>query len=175
MARRYIITLLLFILFIIENTIVVLFLPEAWQTRIVPHLVFVVILFASIYDHRHVGLILGICFGLLQDVVFYGAMMGQYSFAMGLSAYLIGLVFRSRRSSMSVMMIAVIVGSLLLDSILFGIYTLFKLTHETYAFNLLDHIVPNMIVQVIFALIIYVPLRRQIEKMATKRTKEETV
>ncbi|WP_068615758.1 rod shape-determining protein MreD [Paenibacillus tuaregi] len=174
MKRRYILTLLLFLLFIVEGTIVPLLIPGAWQTRIIPHLVYVVILFAAVYDHRYIGLMLGLAFGMLHDVVFYGVMVGVYSFSMGLSGYLMGLIFRSRHASIVVMMIVVLIGSILMDSMVFGIYSIFKIYTLPYTYALVDHIVPTMIVQLVFALAIYVPLRRQIEKLVKRRPKEET-
>ncbi|MNR33310.1 hypothetical protein D3C85_1509740 [compost metagenome] len=111
---------------------------------------------------------------MLHDVVFYGIMIGTYSFSMGLSGYLMGLLFRSRRASLLVMMIVVVIGSLLMDSMIFGIYTIFKINKLTYTYALRDYIVPNMIVQLIFALAIYVPLRRQIDKLVKRRPQEET-
>ncbi|MGG6313514.1 rod shape-determining protein MreD [Paenibacillus macerans] len=171
--RKYILILLLFVLFILEGTIVPWLVPEAWQTRITPHLVYVVILYFSVYENRHTGLILGLVFGLLHDIVFYGALIGAYSFAMGLSCYLLGLLSRSQRAPLPLMMIIVLIGSLLLDSILFGTYSLFELTHQPYTWALKNHIIPNVFVQFVFALAIYVPLRRQLEIMTRRRSPEE--
>ncbi|MFD1178669.1 rod shape-determining protein MreD [Paenibacillus puldeungensis] len=171
--RKFILILLLFLLFILEGTIVPWLIPGSWQTRIVPHLVFIGILYFSIYDNRHTGLLLGLCFGLLHDVVFYGALIGAYSFAMGLTGYLMGLLSRNQRAPLPLMMIIVLIGSLLLDSILFGTYSLFELTHEPYTWALSNHIIPNVFVQFIFALIIYVPLRRQLEMLTKRRAPEE--
>lgn len=171
--RKYILILLLFLLFIVEGTIVPWLVPDAWQTRIVPHLVYVAILFFTVYESRHTGLILGLCFGLLQDVVFYGAMIGPYSFAMGLCGYLFGLLSKTRQAPLPLMMIIVFIGSLLLDSILFGTYSLFGLVHEPYSWALMNHIIPNMFVQFIFALIVYVPLRRQLEIITKRRSAED--
>ncbi|MNC22113.1 Rod shape-determining protein MreD [compost metagenome] len=171
--RKYILILLLLLLFIVEGTIVPWLVPGSWQTRVFPHLVYVAILFISIYDNRHRGLVLGLCFGLLQDVVYYGALIGAYSFAMGLSCYLMGLIFRVRQAPLPLMMIVVMVGSMLLDSILFGTYRLFELTHQPYTWALMNHIIPNLFVQFIFALIIYVPLRRELEITTRRRSPEE--
>ncbi|MNJ51488.1 hypothetical protein D3C77_467950 [compost metagenome] len=68
------------------------------------------------------------------------------------------------------MMIVVMIGSLLLDSILFGTYSLFELTHQPYTWALMNHIIPNVFVHFVFALAIYVPLRRQLELITKRRT-----
>lgn len=70
--RKLILILLLFLLFILEGTLVPWLIPTAWQTRIAPHLVYVVILYFSVYENRHTGLILGLVFGMLHDIVFMG-------------------------------------------------------------------------------------------------------
>ncbi|GIO87136.1 hypothetical protein J25TS5_40680 [Paenibacillus faecis] len=171
--RRTILILLLFVLFILEGTVLPWFIPEAWETRINPHLVYIAILFFSIYEDRHTGLILGLCFGLLHDVVFYGAMVGTYSFAMGLCGYLIGLLSRSKQTPLPLMLIFVITGSLLFDSIIFGTYSLFGVVHEPYSWAVMHHIIPNVFVQFLFALLIYVPLRKQLEIITKRRSPEE--
>ncbi|WP_055105546.1 rod shape-determining protein MreD [Paenibacillus ihumii] len=170
--RKHVLILLLFVLFIVEGTVVPWLIPGAWQTRIVPHLSYIAILFITVYDNRHSGLVLGLLFGLLQDVVYYGSIIGAYSFAMGLSSYLLGLVFRSPRAPLPLMMIVVIIGSLLLDSILFGTYSLFELTHQPYTWALMNHIIPNVFVHFVFALAIYVPLRRQLELITKHRSSQ---
>jgi rod shape-determining protein MreD len=165
--------LLLFVLFIVEGTIVPWLIPGSWQTRLFPHLVFVCIMFFSIYENRYSGLILGLLFGLLHDVVFYGALIGAYSFAMGFTGYLVGVPSKSRPIPLPMMLICIISGSLLLDSTLFGIYSLFELTHQSYSWALVNHIIPNLFVQFVFALIIYVPLRRQLEIIMKRRSPDK--
>jgi rod shape-determining protein MreD len=168
---------ILFLLFIVEGAIVPWLIPGDWQTRVVPHLTYIVILFFAVYDNRHTALVLGLIFGLLQDIVYYGALIGAYSFAMGLSCYIIGLIFGSRRSRapMPLMMIVVLIGSMMLDSILFGTYSLFELVHLPYTWALMNHIIPNMFFHFIFALAVYVPLRRQLEIMGKRRTSSDDI
>lgn len=168
MGRKQVLILLLFLLFILEGTIVPWLLPGSWQNVIMPNLVFIVLLFVSVYHHRHTALVLGIIFGMLHDIVFYGDMIGTYSFVMGVSAYLMGFIFQAPRAPMPVMMTVVILGSLLFDSMLFGIYRVFSLTAISYDWNLLHHILPDLVVHFVFGLIIYVPLRKQLEQLGKR-------
>ena len=92
---------------------------------------------------------------------------------MGLSGYLLGLLSRNQRAPLPLMMIIVLLGSLLLDSILFGTYSLFELIHQPYTWALKNNIIPNVFVQFVFALAIYVPLRRQLEIITRRRSPEE--
>lgn len=171
--RKTILILLLFVLFIVEGTIVPWLIPYSWQTRLFPHLVFVVIMYFSMFENRHTGLVLGLIFGLMHDIVFYGAIIGPYSFAMGFTGYLVGLPSRSRPIPLPMVLILIIFGSLLLDSTIFGIYSLFELTHQAYSWALVNHIIPNMFVQFVFALALYVPLRRQLEILTKRRSPEQ--
>lgn len=169
-GRKQVLIILLFLLFVLEGTIMPWIIPDAWLPRIGYNFVYIAILFVSVYYHRHTGLVLGIIFGLLHDVVFYGHMIGPYSFAMGLAAYLLGLIFKSQRTSMPVMMMVVIFGSLLFDTILFFIYKLFQLNHVSYDWALVEYMIPTVFIHFIFALIIYVPLRKQLDKLSRQRS-----
>lgn len=171
--RRSVLILVLFLLFIIEGTILPWLIPDAWQMRIVPNLVLIVILFVTVYHHRHTALILGLSFGMLHDVVFYGRILGAHSFTIGLSAYLIGLVFQLPRAPLPLMMTVVLLGSLLEDSMLFGIYSVFNLEQQPYNWALLHHMLPTMLFHFAAGLVLYVPLRRQLELLGKETRKEE--
>lgn len=171
--RRSVLVLLLFLLFIMEGTILPWLIPDVWQMRIIPNLVFVVILFVTIYHSRHTALILGLSFGILHDVVFYGRILGAHSFSMGLSAYLIGLLFQIPRAPLPLMMTVILLGSLLGDSMLFGIYSVFNLNQEPYSWAILNHMLPTMLFHFAFALLLYIPLRRQLELIKKETGKEE--
>jgi rod shape-determining protein MreD len=172
--RRSVLILLLFLVFILEGTVLPWLIPDAWQLRIIPDLVFIILLFVTIYHHRHTALVLGLSFGMLHDIVFYGRILGAHSFAMGLSAYLIGLIFQTPRAPLPLMMTVVLLGSLLQNSVLFGIYSVFKLNQQPYNWALLDYMLPTMLFHFAMALILYIPLRRQLAILKNEIRKEET-
>lgn len=171
--RRSVLILLLFLLFIIENTILPWLVPDAWQMRIIPNLVLIVILFVTVYHHRHTALILGLSFGMLHDIVFYGRILGAHSFAMGVSAYLIGLVFQLPRAPLPLMMTVVLLGSLMEDSVLFAIYSVFNLNQQPYNWALLHHMLPTMLFHFAIGLALYIPIRRQLELVGKENRTEE--
>ncbi|MRN56237.1 rod shape-determining protein MreD [Paenibacillus monticola] len=175
MRRRPFLILLLFLLFILQGTILPWLIPNVWEMRIIPNLVFIVILFITVYHHRHTALLLGLSFGMLHDVIFYGRIIGAHSFAMGLSAYLIGLIFQIPRAPLPLMMTVVLLGSLLGDSMLFAIYSVFNLNNEPYSWALLNHMLPTMLFHFAFALLLYIPLRRQLELLKKETRKEENI
>ncbi|WP_151736501.1 rod shape-determining protein MreD [Paenibacillus tengchongensis] len=171
--RRSVLVLVLFLLFILQGTILPWLMPDSWQMRIIPNLVFIVLLFVTVYHHRHTALVLGLAFGMLHDIIFYGRILGAHSFAMGLSAYLIGLIFQLPRAPLPLMMSVVLLGSLLQDSILFAIYSVFNLTQVPYNWALLNHMLPTMLFHFAIGLILYIPVRRQLELLKKETRKEE--
>ncbi|MFP4979348.1 rod shape-determining protein MreD [Paenibacillus sp. CN-4] len=172
-TRKSLLVLSLFLVFLLESTILPWLIPDGWQMRIVPNLVFILILFVSVYHHRHTALILGLSFGMLHDIVFYGRIIGGHSFAMGLSAYLLGLIFQIPRAPLPLMMTVLLLGSLVQDSLLFGIYSVFSLNHEPYNWALLHYMLPTMLFHFAAGLLLYVPVRRQLEQLKLNSRKEE--
>lgn len=73
------------------------------------------------------------------------------------------------------MMAAVLIGSFLLDSMLFAIDQLFQLNHQTFNWALAQYIIPDLFIHFLFALIIYVPVRKQLQRLGTRVKKEEAV
>ncbi|MCR8846251.1 rod shape-determining protein MreD [Paenibacillus sp. SC116] len=171
MNRNWMILFLL-ILFFIEGSVVPHLIPDGWYGRIAVQFVFVVVLFHGVYAHRHTALLMGLGFGLLHDIVYYGQIIGPHSFTMGFLGYLAGYVFNVRHKTMVMMLFVVLIGSFLYQTIIFGIYTLFSLSHFTYQQALLDYIIPSMFVQLIFALIVYVPLRKWFDMIQGNNKKD---
>ncbi|WP_028561855.1 rod shape-determining protein MreD [Paenibacillus pinihumi] len=167
------IILIMFVLFLLEGTIVSWLVPEEWTHRLIPHFVFVFVLFSSMYAGRHVALFLGLAFGMLQDIVFYGHIIGVHSFSMGLCGYLAGLLLEYKRAPMLTAISVIGMGCLLLDTVTFMIYTVFQINKQPYVWALTHHILPSLFLQLIFALIFYIPARRWFEGAYRKKTKEE--
>lgn len=172
-GRKSVLIVLLFLLFVMEGTVLPWLIPDSWATRIVPNVVLIILLFVTVYHHRHTALVLGICFGMLHDVVFYGRILGAHSLAMGVSAYLIGLIFQLPRAPLPLMMTIIMLGSWLNDSILYGIYHTFKLIQDPYNWALMHYMLPTMLVHFALGLALYIPVRRQLEKLSRPVRKEE--
>lgn len=163
MKRRWMIVVMILLL-IIEGTVMPWIIPGKWELRLIPHFVFVIVLFYGMYTSRYLALVMGLIFGLLHDVIHYGNMIGVYSFSMGLCGYLIGKVFGGKRLGIGWMMLVVMLGSWLFDSMTFSIYTMFRVNHMSYQWALFYHIIPSMFLQLAFALLVYVPVRRMLDE-----------
>lgn len=176
MQQRNIIGLTLIFLFLLETTIFHWFIPLEWKgnIHIFPHFVLIVILFIALYAHRHFALVLGLVFGLLHDIVFYGFMIGPYAFGMGLVGYLTGFIFnRSNVNFLSAIPI-VMLATFCFEMIIFGLYRLFGLIEVSSSWIFLHQILPSFLFNLLFALAIYIPIRYLIDKMGSNRNEEET-
>ncbi|OPA80347.1 rod shape-determining protein MreD [Paenibacillus selenitireducens] len=162
MKRRWMIVVMILLL-MIEGTVMPWIIPGDWKLRIIPHFVFVIVLFYGVYTSRYLALVMGLVFGLLHDVIHYGNMIGVYSFSMGLCGYLIGKVFGDKRLGIGWMMLIVVLGSWLFDSTTYLIYTMFRVNHMSYDWALFYHIIPSVFLQLAFALLVYVPVRRTLD------------
>ncbi len=160
-------------LLIIENSIVPWLVPSGWSERLLPHLCFIMTLFVAGFAGRHSAFLFGLGFGLLQDLLSYGHLIGPYGFGMGLIGYLAGLITERRTNvTLGFFIWIVIVGGVLLDTIVYFIYNLFRLTDLEYAYVFYWQVAPTALLQLLIALLLYVPVRRFLVKLSASSGEE---
>ena len=168
------IVLMMLLLFIVEGSVLPWLIPAGYGSRIIPHFIFVIVIYSALYSNRHRALMLGVSFGLLQDIVYYGHLIGAHAFIVGLLAYFTGLLLEKKRAT--IMMAIAVIGfaCILYDTALYYIYRVFRITNESYAWALIDYILPSLFLQLAFALVCYVPVRKIFEvRLKAKSEKEE--
>jgi len=152
------------LLVLIENSIIPWLVPPEWSGRLLPHLSFIITMFAACFAGRFSAFLFGLGFGLLQDMLFYGFLIGPYAFGMGLLGYFAGLISERRNVTFVYFIWMMTAGGLLLDTIVYFVYKLFKLTQLDYGFVFYRQIAPTALLQLLFALMLYVPVRRYFVK-----------
>ncbi|WP_248927401.1 rod shape-determining protein MreD [Paenibacillus hamazuiensis] len=162
-------------LFVLEGSILQWLMPAVWQSKVhvAPHFILIVVLYIGLYKNRHTALFYGLGFGLLQDMIYYSPMLGPISFSMGLAGYLAGLAHRRTHNSIVFSMIVISVGLLLYEMLVFGLYTLFRVTHLELQWVFFHQMLPSMLINLLFALAIYVPVRKFFEN-AQSMAEQET-
>lgn len=166
--RQYWLWIMIYVLFLLEGSILKWIIPSLWQSKVsvVPHLVLIVILFVALYVGRHYALICGLAFGFLQDIVYYGHALGVHSFSLGLAGYAIGLAGRLAPRQLFNTIVLIMMGNVLYDLLVFGIYRFFlRVVSIDFEWIILYRMLPSLIINVIFALLIYVPIRKMLENM----------
>lgn len=161
------------LLVLIENSVVPWLVPDEWSDRLLPHLSFIMTLLVAGFAGRHRAFLFGLSFGLLQDMLFYGHLIGPYGFGMGLVGYLAGLITEKRLyMTLGYLMWMVVIGSVVLDSAVFFIYKLFNLTELEYGHIFYWQVAPTTLLQVCIALLMYVPFRRYLVKPSNSSGEE---
>lgn len=159
--RLSLLSFILFIFFLIEGTILQVFVPDAWgySFTIVPRFVLVGIVFIGLYQGRNTGLIFGLIFGVLYDIV-YTNMIGVYTLSMGMVGFLAGMVSGYFHRTMILTGAMIIILTSLNEGLTFGFYQLFGLSNMGLQQFILNEWIPTVIFNAIFALIIHIPMRK---------------
>ncbi|WNF35911.1 rod shape-determining protein MreD [Bacillaceae bacterium IKA-2] len=163
MIRALLLPLIIFLLFIIEGTVIPVFSPDSFGSEflIVPRFAFLVVIMGTIFLGRTTGTIYGLALGLLQDVI-YTHILGIYIFSMGLIAYLLGFCFSFKvfQKNLILLMVTALFGTILLEYLVYGIHTAVGITDLVHDRFLQERIFPSLLVNSVF-LIIFAPFLRK--------------
>lgn len=171
--RRFLLPVLFTGLFIFESVFLEL-TPEKHLNinRIfVPHLLLIGLLFLTIYGNRNLGIIYGFIFGFLFDVV-YVEVIGIYLCMFPLIAYVMSKVMQVLQTNVIIVSFITLLGVTLLE---LGVYEMNYLIHiTTMGFPTFSSIrlLPTIILNFIFIIIMAYPLKRQFEKIALQLRNE---
>jgi rod shape-determining protein MreD len=155
------ISVCMFVLFLIEGTIAQVFASEVWGLPwfIVPRFVLVGIVFIGLYAGRRQALYFGLFFGLLYDVV-YAEVIGVYAFTMAVLGYLAGLTSRYFHQSWLLFFVNVLLAVLINEWLVYQMYHLFNMASMSAGGLLLKEVIPTVIFNAIFALLIFRPTHK---------------
>ena len=172
--KNRIVSLILIAFFLLEGTLIHWLLPSAWQTKLMlaPHLTFVVILLVSLLRNRHLGAAFGLVFGLMHDIVYATPMIGAHAFSMAMVAYIAGVAASRIKLNIAMTFFIIALCLVFYDYTVFSIYQLFRVTILSYSTMATQHLMPTLLFNLLFAVLIYVPARRWLEPRAEKREDE---
>jgi rod shape-determining protein MreD len=157
---RFLFILTLFILFIIEGTIVQIVSPDRWGIHIlmIPRFVVVLLIYSALFLGRIQGLFMGLAFGLLYDIV-YGSVIGVYGFSMAIVGYFSGLTFRVFQQNIFLILLTVFVSLFIHETIVYGILYLIDFTQIDLQSFVMNRVIPVLVLNMIFALLVSYPAR----------------
>ncbi len=169
-----IIWLTIFIVFILEGTLVHWLIPTNWYNglQVAPHFVLVLVLFVSICRNRHLGLVFGLMFGLMHDIVYASPMLGPHSFSMGLAAYSAGVIARRMKITLSSSLFTISFFIVLYDIANISLYRMFRVIDVPFTTTFTDFMMPTLLFNLLFAVVIYVPARKWMESRQEHREDE---
>lgn len=157
---RFLFIVTIFILFIIEGTIMQLVAPERWgmDVLMIPRFVVVLLILSALFLGRLQGMILGIVFGLMYDIV-YGSVIGIYAFSMGFVGYFSGLTFRIFQQNIVLILIIVAAFLVVHEFMIYSIFYLIGFVDLSVNTFFIERIIPTLVLNMIFALLVSYPVR----------------
>jgi rod shape-determining protein MreD len=168
--ERNLIWLALFALFVIEGAMLPPLIPDwfGFTAHVNAQLVLVGVMLIGLLYNRHSALLYGICFGFMHDLI-YGQMLGVSAFALGLTGYLLGLLFASKYETVARNLFVMLLGLLFYEAVIVLFYFAFNLYTPVFSFSFFLHEwLPAWILNFLFALVIYYPARHVLQKFATR-------
>lgn len=167
---RFLLTITVLFLFVLEGTVVQVITPATWglSWMTVPRFALVCCIFISMYLGRREGLYYGLAFGFLQDVL-YGQVIGIYTMSMMVASYFAGLIvllFQRGFGMVFVTSILILFGH---EWLLYSLFRLFSAAPYDVQWMLTRQILPSVILNVGFALVIYAPIMSLCDKILAKQ------
>ncbi|RXI98402.1 rod shape-determining protein MreD [Anaerobacillus alkaliphilus] len=174
--QRFLLPFIIFLLFIIEGTIMQIITPERFGSDyiIIPRFAFVVVIIVAIFFGRTTGTVYALVLGLLQDVI-YTHVLGVYMFSMAFITYLLGFSFKVFQKNLFLLIITAVFGTILLDYLVYGIYSMIGITTILHNLFFYERLMPSLIVNTVFLIIFSFPLRKLLIFLQNKDDIEEKI
>ena len=163
--RKLPFNLLLFLLFILEGTIFsYLSLDQyGFSVVLVPRFTLILIIFISMFYHRHYGLLAGIILGLLYDII-YGKGIGVHMGGLAVIGYISGWLMHFFQPSFLMFIIIEGIGIFTYEIYLYGIHRLFQLFSSPFQWTFLNYLFPTLAFNVMVSILSYKLLNQWIIK-----------
>jgi rod shape-determining protein MreD len=169
--KRYFLPLLFIILFVSEGMFASMF-PVSLvgkDTILVPHFLFIGILFMSAYYNQMQAFYYGLIFGFLFDLV-YTEVLGVYVFVFPISAFLFAKAMKVLHSNLVIVSLLSLITINILEYYVYGFTLLIGKTQMAATPFLLNRLFPSLLLNAIFLVLFSALLRKYFE--AVKKEKE---
>ncbi len=164
--KKILLPFLIYLAFISESSLVQAFLPHEnsmdWQ--LIPRFTMVMILFVAIYLNTTYGLLYGLAFGLLTDLL-YTDIIGVYLFSMAATAYVTSVFSRYLFGNLIVTLLLSVVGVSILEFFVYGLNSLIGISNQMIDVFLYKRLLPTLILNGLFAILIYYPYVKQLNQI----------
>ncbi|MGC4375816.1 rod shape-determining protein MreD [Fictibacillus sp. Mic-4] len=162
---RILLPFLTYIAFVFESTVMQVVNPKQdWGILLIPHFSLVIIIFVASYLKPSYGIVYGLIFGLLTDLM-YTDLIGIYMFSTALVAYITAVLSRFLFGNLFVTLVLTILGVAVLEFLVYGLNTLVGVANESVDLFLYNRLISTLILNGVFAILIYYPLLKFLRKM----------
>lgn len=152
-------TLLIALLF--DGIIASVFSTQLYTSTsdMVSRLIVICIVLFSFYVDRKDMILFGILFGLLYDSYYVG-ILGPYTSLFPIIIYLSDKIRKILNPNLLVLVMIVIIHLSLIETLLFGFYSVIDLTTTDISTFLANRLGPTLLLNSIFLLVLYYPLKK---------------
>jgi rod shape-determining protein MreD len=156
---KYILPLFLSLLLIAENMFVTIFSPISLggQSIVVPHFLFIGLLFITLYYDAKLGVIYGAIFGFIFDVV-NTEIIGIYLACFPFFTFLISQAMKVLYANLFVRSLLAIIWIAGLEYLVYGLNYLFGYTTMDNAFFMVHRLIPTLLLNAFVLLFAAYPL-----------------
>lgn len=157
----------LFFLFFILESLFVELLPVRFLSNdriFVPHFLLTGILLLTIFGDEKRGIYYGLIFGLIFDIV-YTEVIGIYLFMFPVTAYIISKLMKILQSNIVMATFVTLIGIAILEMVVYEINFLIHVTAMEFPQFITIRLIPTLILNFIFIILVVYPLKKQFEKM----------
>ena len=162
--KRYVLPLITIICFYAESLFVEFFPAISFLDGkiVVPRFLLVVLIMMGIYYFRNVTLIYAAIFGLLFDIYFTGV-IGAYLFIFPIAVYAASKMMKVFQINILTSGLAILIIVALVETLIYALNILLfdvKITTTQFLYN---RLIPTLILNLIFYLLIFFPLSRWLQ------------
>ncbi|HBZ09619.1 MAG TPA: rod shape-determining protein MreD [Bacillus bacterium] len=162
--KRYVLPLITIICFYAESLFVEFFPAISFLDGkiVVPRFLLVVLIMMGIYYFRNVTLIYAAIFGLLFDIYFTGV-IGAYLFIFPIAVYAASKMMKVFQINILTSGLAILIIVALAETLIYALNILLfdvKITTTQFLYN---RLIPTLILNLIFYLLIFFPLSRWLQ------------
>ncbi|WP_077621362.1 rod shape-determining protein MreD [Sediminibacillus massiliensis] len=171
--RRFYLPLILLALLIFEG-VALDFLPDSLtdgKWMIVPHWVLVYLVLITVFydmERTYFSVLYALIFGLVIDIA-YTSVIGVYMFIYALVVYLVHGLKKLLHTNFFVALLLVVIAVALVDTGLYIIYSFIGMTIFSWSEYLLVRLMPTVLANLLFFLILYPITKPKLAKWSTAR------
>lgn len=171
--RRFILPFLIFFIFISESIFAhLVHVPFALEDQLyIPRFLLIAVVFVTVYLTRTQGILFGIVFGLLHDIV-YIEVIGIYLITYGILAYLISKALKVLHRNALIVLFLTILSIAVLEFYVYGINYLIGTTKMSlYNFTTL-RLLPTLALNSIVAILLIYPMKKFLTKIKIEESED---
>lgn len=161
--KKFLLPLLLLIAFGFENVFATFVPTNLFGDKSIaaPHFLFIVLLFIVVYYNATNGILYGMLFGFIVDIV-YSELLGMYLFAFPILAYLVSNAMKILQVNLFIVSSLVLISVGILEYYTYGLLLLLGRTNLSASVFFTDRFLPTLLLNGIFLVIFCFPLRKYI-------------